>query len=68
MEGKYAQAETLFQWALSTLQKTNGVESIDVANTLNNLGELYRTQKKYADAQPQFERAISIYEKSERQR
>ncbi len=33
-----------------------------VANCLNNLGELYRAQGKYADAEPLCQRALTIFE------
>ncbi|MBX9720506.1 MAG: tetratricopeptide repeat protein, partial [Candidatus Obscuribacterales bacterium] len=37
----------------------------EVANLLNNLGELYRSENRLADAEPQFEKALEIYQKAE---
>ncbi|MFN5613840.1 MAG: tetratricopeptide repeat protein, partial [Pseudanabaena sp.] len=36
----------------------------DVANSLNNLAELYRAQGKYNEAEPFYLRAIQILEKA----
>ncbi len=35
-----------------------------MATSLNNLAELYRTQGKYADAEPLYKRSLAIYEKA----
>src|SRR3989442_11214098 len=44
VQGKYSQAESLYQTALAILEKAQGPEDPDVATTLNNLGLLYRAQ------------------------
>ena len=41
-----------------------GAEHRDVANSLNNLAELYRAQGNYAQAEPLYQRALTIWEKA----
>ncbi len=41
-----------------------GPEHPDVAESLNNLAELYRAQGKYAGAEPLYKRALAIWEKA----
>ena len=36
----------------------------DVATSLNNLAGLYRSQGKYADAEPLYQRALNILEEA----
>nr|MBP9089826.1 tetratricopeptide repeat protein [bacterium] len=47
---------------LTIFEKVNGPDHPDVASSLNNLAELYRTQGRYADAEPLFKRSIAIRE------
>ena len=63
-QGKYAQAEPLYQRALAIDQKTLGPDHPDVATSLNNLALLYYNQSKYAQAEPLYERALAIAEKA----
>ena len=62
-QGNYAEAER--QW-LSALQEAEnfGPEDPRLATSLNNLGELYRAQGKYAEAEPLSRRALAIDEKA----
>ncbi len=41
-----------------------GAEHRDVANSLNNLAELYRAQGNYAQAEPLYQRALAIWQKA----
>src|SRR5712691_4310083 len=62
-EGRYAEAERLFQSAIKEAERF-GPEDPRVATTLNNLAELYRAQRKYAQAEPLYRRALAINEKT----
>jgi tetratricopeptide (TPR) repeat protein len=62
-QGKYAEAEPLFQRALRIREKALGPDHTDVATVLNNLALLYDHQSKYASAEPLYERALHIDEK-----
>ena len=59
-QGKYAEAEPLYQRALAIREKALGSDHPDVAASLNNLAELYRDQGKYAEAEPLYQRALAI--------
>jgi tetratricopeptide (TPR) repeat protein len=61
-QGKYNQAEPLYQQALALLQKLLGDDHPDVAFSLNNLAELYYSQGKYKEAEPLYEQALNIFE------
>jgi tetratricopeptide (TPR) repeat protein len=61
-QGRYAEAEPLFQRSLQILEKQLGVDHPDTANSLNNLAALYRVQGRYAEAEPLYVRSLQIYE------
>ncbi len=61
--GLYDQAEQHFKSALKTAESFHSQDS-RLANSLNNLAELYRTQARYADAEPIYKRLLSVAEKS----
>lgn len=61
--GLYDQAEKHFKSALKTAESFHSQDS-RLANALNNLAELYRTQARYADAEPIYKRLLSVAEKS----
>ena len=63
-QGRYAEAEPLYERALAIWEKALGPEHPDVATSLNNLAELYRDQGRYAEAEPLYERALAIREKA----
>ena len=63
-QGKYSQAEPLFQRALAMLEKVLGSEHPYVAVTLNNLATLYTVQGKYTRAKELFKRALAICERA----
>ncbi len=63
-QGKYAEAEPLYQRSLGIMEKVLGPEHPDVAASLNNLAELYRNQGRYAAAEPLYQRSLGIMEKA----
>lgn len=63
-QGKYAEAEPLYQRAIHTLEQSVGPEHPQVADALNGLAILYFEQGKYAEAEPLYLRAIHILEQS----
>ena len=62
--GKLAEAEPLYERALSLDEKARGREHPDVATDLNNLAELYRIQGRYARAEQLYRQALAIDEKA----
>jgi CHAT domain-containing protein/Tfp pilus assembly protein PilF len=61
--GRDAEAEPLYMRALAIMEKTVGVDSVDIAPELNNLAALYQRQLRYAEAEPLFKRALALSEK-----
>ncbi len=61
--GNYAQAEPLYQRALSIREKALGPDHPDTAQSLNNLADLYGMISDYAKEEPLLRRALSIREK-----
>jgi tetratricopeptide (TPR) repeat protein len=59
----YEQATKLYQRALAIREKVLGPEHRAVAQSLRDLGDLYRVEGRYADAEPLFQRALAICEK-----
>src|SRR5436305_1300206 len=62
-QGKYDEAEPLFQRSLTIREKVLGPDHPDAAESLNNLALLYQDQGKYDEAEPLYQRALAIYEK-----
>jgi tetratricopeptide (TPR) repeat protein len=62
--GRYSDAEPLYVRALAIREKALGPEHLDLANSLNNLAELYWVQGQYAKAEPLHHRALAIREKA----
>jgi tetratricopeptide (TPR) repeat protein len=62
-QGKYEQAELLYQRALAIHEKMEGPEHPSTATTLRNLAVLYWWQDKYELAEPLLQRALAISEK-----
>ena len=62
--GKYDRAVRVAQKALQVAEQNVGLNHPDVAQSLNNLAELYRTQGDYARAEPLYKRSLSIFEKA----
>ena len=63
-EGRYAEAEPLYQRSLAIWEKALGRDHPDVAVSLNNLAGLYLSQGRYADAEPLCQRSLAIREKA----
>ncbi len=62
--GKYAEAVSLAQQQLQSLEKKFGPGHRDVAAALNNLAQLYGSQGRDAEAEPLLKRSIAILEKT----
>ncbi len=50
-QGKYDEAEALYERSLAIWEKALGKDHPDVATSLNNLAELYESQGKYVVAE-----------------
>jgi tetratricopeptide (TPR) repeat protein len=61
-QGKYKEAEPLYQQALALRQKLLGDDHPHVATSLNNLAGLYKSQGKYKEAEPLYQQALNICE------
>jgi tetratricopeptide (TPR) repeat protein len=64
VQGKYAEAEPLYQRALAILEEALGPHHPHLATSLNNLALLYRAGGKYGEAEPLYRRALAIRQKS----
>jgi CHAT domain-containing protein len=58
-QGRYADAEPLFQRSLAISEKALGRDHPDVATSLDNLAYLFKEQARYADALPIITRTLS---------
>jgi tetratricopeptide (TPR) repeat protein len=58
-QGRYGDAEPLYQRSLAIWEKALGRDHPYVALSLNNLAGLYRSQGRYADALPIIRRTLS---------
>ena len=61
-KGEYARATKVAKKALKVAEETLGENHPDVATTLNNLAELYKTQGDYEAALPLYRRSLQIRE------
>ncbi len=59
-QGRYAEAEPLYQQALELRQRLLGEEHPAVAHSLNNLANLYKSQGRYAEAEPLYQQALEL--------
>ena len=50
--GTIAEAKPLYEEALSIRRRVLGVDHPDLADSLNNLANLYRAQGRYSKAEP----------------
>src|SRR5262245_26558214 len=62
--GRYSEAIQIVQRVLDIREKALGRDHPAVAQSLNDLGELYRSQGRYADAEPLYQRSLDIREKA----
>ena len=58
--GDHKVAETLYQRAIDTGEKAFGPNNSDLAVSLMGLGNVYKSEERYADAAPLFERSLAI--------
>jgi CHAT domain-containing protein/tetratricopeptide (TPR) repeat protein len=63
-QGRYTDAESLYQRSLAIREKALGRDHPDVANSLSNLALLYGRQERYTDAEPLYQRSLAIREKA----
>jgi tetratricopeptide (TPR) repeat protein len=63
-QGKYGEAEGLFQRALAIREKALGRDHPDVAQTLHNLALVYRSQGRHGEAEGLRQRVLAIKEKA----
>ena len=59
-QGRYAEAEPLYEQALDIFRQVYGEQHPHVATSLNNLAALYRSQGRSAEAEPLFLQALDI--------
>ena len=64
-QGRYSEAEPLFQHALFTFEKVIGSDHTDIGVMLNDLSGLYLALGRYGEAEPLMKRALAIAEKKE---
>jgi len=62
--GRDADAEPLYKRALAIMEKSVGLDSVEMAPELTNLGALYERQLRYAEAEPLFKRALLVRERA----
>jgi tetratricopeptide (TPR) repeat protein len=60
--GKYEKAEHFYNSALSGYEEAVGVENIDFAAMLSNLGKIYWEQGKYHEAEKCYKKAMNIWD------
>ena len=63
-QGKYAEAEPLYQRALAIRDKALRPEHPLIATSLNNLALIYDAQGRYGDADPFYKHALAIWDKA----
>ena len=59
-QGRYSEAEPLYQEALALRQRLLGNDHPDVATSLNNLAGLYGAQGRYSEAEPLYQEALAL--------
>ena len=57
-QGRYIEAEPLYQQILEIRQNLLGKISLQVAQSLHSLAELYRSQGRYTEAEPLYQQAL----------
>ncbi|MDZ8261154.1 tetratricopeptide repeat protein [Nostoc sp. ChiQUE01b] len=62
-QGRYSEAEPLYQQALALDRKLLGESHPDVATSLNNLAGLYDSQGRYSEAEPLYQQALALRRK-----
>jgi tetratricopeptide (TPR) repeat protein len=62
--GEVAEAQRLFERALSVSRRVFGPDHLETAATLNNLGRSFQAQGGYIEARKALEEALSIYQRA----
>ncbi len=62
--GEYSGAALATEKQLETWERFLGPEHPDVATSLNSLAVFYKTQARYAEAEPLYQRSLAIFEKA----
>lgn len=63
-QARYAEAEPLYKRSLRIREEALGPDHPLVAQSLNDLGVLYRTQGRYPEAEPLYQRSLAIRERA----
>lgn len=63
-QGKFEQAESFCKQALKIGESASKPDNFDLIDRLTNLAEVYRSQRKYSNAEPLLRRALAICEKN----
>jgi tetratricopeptide (TPR) repeat protein len=63
-QGRYGDAEPLYQRSLAILEQAVGRDHPDVGRVLDNLALAYHQQERYAEIEPFYKRSLAIYEKA----
>jgi tetratricopeptide (TPR) repeat protein len=63
-EGRYSEAEPLYQRSSAIMQQALGPDHPDVALSLNNLALLYQAEGRYSEAEPLYKRSLTISQKA----
>ncbi|ESA37998.1 kinesin light chain 1, partial [Leptolyngbya sp. Heron Island J] len=61
-QGRYEEAEPLYQRSLGIREEQLGPQHPDVVTSLNNLAGLYQEQGRYEEAEPLYQQALAILE------
>ena len=60
-QGKYAEAISCYERALKIFEREFGVDHVNSASTLHNIGLLYKSMADWVSAKSYFERASSLH-------
>src|SRR5258708_6661394 len=63
-QGRYAEAESLYREVLAIHEQILGPSHSEVASVLNNLGDTYRLEGRWDEAEVMLARARNLWEKT----
>jgi len=64
LQGRFSEAEPLYDRAVTLYEETLGPEHPDLALTLNNQALLFHAQGDHARAEPLYRRAVAVFERA----